>query len=287
MKIFLQSGRGGLVVAMLGSLLLVAAPVRAAMVTSNVAVSALEPDFLDSFSVHNSPSGPVSSFLNVEGIPNYPGFHATGTSVAGFGSLGVSAQLLTPNYAPAGFDSGTLIRSQATFGDQLTIPGSGTGFVEFQFNLSGSAANSHSDVLRSFMNFVVSVAGNSRIALSSGALGFYPTGTFSTGLVPITFGVPFSFDGYLDGSVDGMTADLYEGSVVSGIFYGNTAALVGMQAYDANQLPLGSFAVTSDSGINYAALVPLPAMTLPFGLALLGALIGGRRALRAPTASGY
>jgi len=169
--------------------MLAVATANAAGVTSSVVVNSLEPDFLDRFSIHNAPSGAVSSFLDFDDIPNYGDFHATGTAAAGFRTLGGSAQVLTPFYTPAAFDSSTLIQTQSTFSDSLTLGGSGTGFVRFAFHLSGNAANSHPDILRSYVTFIFNAAGDRRLGLFSGSLGFYPTGTFMTSLIPVTFGL--------------------------------------------------------------------------------------------------
>jgi hypothetical protein len=233
---------------------------HASNVLASVVVSSLEPDFLDEFSVHQSPTGSVSSYLNVEGIPNYPGFHATGTASAAFLSLGASSQVLLTSYYPAAYDNTTLTSSTAVVDDMATIAGSGPGFVQFDFNLSGSEAASHRNFMRGDVYFRMTAGtdpGNTGITVTSTPSSL-PVGSFQTPLMPIIFGQPFPLSSTLMTSINKVSPENHDGAMTAGIYYGNTVSITGVHVYDANSIELTSFTIVSDSGTNYAVPPPLP-----------------------------
>jgi hypothetical protein len=232
---------------------------HASNVLASVVVSSLEPDFLDEFSIHQSPTGSVSSFLDVQGIPNYPGFHATGTAATAFLSLGASSQVLLASYYPAAYDSTTLTSSTAAMDDMATIPGSGPGFVQFDFNLSGSEAASHRNFMRGDVYFRMTAGtnpGNTGLTVTSTPSSL-PLGNFQTPLMPIIFGQAFPLYATLITSINTVSPMNHDGAMTAGIFYGNTVSFTGMHVYDANSDPVSSFSIASDSGTNYAAPPPL------------------------------
>lgn len=246
---------------------------HASEVISGVSVSSLEPDFLDRSSFHTAASGFVSSFLDVDDIPNYPGFHATGTASAAFRSYGVSAQVLTPVFFPAAFDSSRLIQAQSASTDVVTLPGSGAGFLKFRFHVSGSAANSHPDVLRSGMFFYFNVNGQRLLDMFSDVLGFYPSGDFETAFAPVTFGQEVLLSGGMEAYVASRGVQHDSGAIVSGIYYGNTVEMISVQVFDADKNLLPGLTILSESGTDYLAS-PVPAPDCAGVLALMLVTLG-------------
>jgi hypothetical protein len=253
-------------------LLLLSSASQAALMQADVGISCFTPNFLDEFRHAEGTIGIQSVLLDrVERA-----YHGTGTaSASGFVALGTSTLVLLESYTPLSYDSTQLMQSTAQVDDMVTVAGSGPGFVQYTFNLSGSASNSHPDLIRSGMFFNAFIAGDSRITLNSFSLGFYPTGDFVTALIPITFGTPFQHLLFLQTSVEAVGSATDQVSIISGIFYGDTVKLTALAVFDQNGDPIAAPVITSDSGTAYP--VPEPATMSLLAVGLGGLLFRRKR----------
>jgi hypothetical protein len=251
---------------------------QAALVTADVGIAALEPDFLDDFSHHESAVGPVSSFLEKQeyfrGGLGLFAYHGIGTASASYLSLGASSRVILNDYTSLEYDSTQLIQSVAQLNDDITVPGSGPGFFELKFHLSGNGGSSNPSLILGGVFFNANINFLGGVTLNSFSLGFLPQGDVTTGLIPITLGVPFHITAQLQTTVQSLGPGSDPGPIDAGIFYGNTAALTGVQAYDSDRNPLESFTVLSDSGTDYLniPMVPEPAAAFLLAPAAVAAL---------------
>lgn len=265
-------------------LLLVSGASHAALMTADVAISCFEPDSLDESRYAEGTIGTQSVLLDrLEGA-FYTGttlhyrYHGTGTAAAsGFVAVGTSTQVILEDYSPLSYDSSTLMGSTAQVDDMVTVAGSGPGFIQYTFNLSGMAANSNPSLIRSGLFFNAFIAGDSQITLNSFSLGYYPTGDFVTAMIPITFGTPFRYFLQLQTFVQAVASDTDPGPIISGIFYGDTARLTALAVFDQNGNPIAAPVITSDSGTTYNVPEPASALVLLAGTGLLALVRRGSK----------
>jgi len=244
-------------------------PAQAALRVANVTTSpALIPSYINESSYHESTTGTASSILDKEAYAYYTagqvlhfGYHGIGTASADFLKLGASSHVILNNYSSLQYGSNTLLLSQAQVADDITVPGSGPGFFQLHFHLSGSASTSNANVIEGGVLFSSSIDSQAGLSVNSFALGFLPTGDLQTDLVPITFGVPFHIDAFLQTSVVTGSSAEDVGPIDAGIFFGNTAAITGVDVFDADRIRLTSFTILSDSGTDYVHIVPEPGTT--------------------------
>lgn len=254
------------VVALIAAEMCVIVPAQAAFLVANVTTSpALMPSFINESSYHTGTTGTASSILDVQAYPFYPGgvgpifgYHGIGTASADFLKLGASSRVILNNFSPSSYASNTLILSQAQADDDITVPGSGPGFFQLLFHLSGSAASSNASLMQGGVFFTSSIGSQTGVNVNSFSLGFLPTGDLQSSLVPITLGVPFHIRGFLQTSMVVVGSGDDVGPIDAGIFFGNTAAITGVNVFDANGTQLTSFTILSDSGTDYAHIVAEP-----------------------------
>ncbi len=250
----------------------VVAPAHASNLSVYAGVSALQPGFLNAFDAQSDAIGPVTAtlhkqeyFLGVFQDFAYDGF---GVASANYTALGASSRLRLTDYTPLRFGGSQLFQSGAQFDDDITVAGSGPGFFEMTFNLSGSAARSDPGPVGGGVFFNANINFIGGVTLNSFPSGALPQGVVTTGLIPITLGVPFHVVAQLVTSIVTLESSpaFNGGSFTAQIDYLNTAAITGVQAYDAQRNPLPSFTTDSVSGTNYAAISSVP---LPGGVWLL------------------
>ena len=254
-------------------------------VGADVGVSALTPNFLDGFDSQHDNVGPVTATLHKQeyfsGVFQKFAYDGLGVARADFTSLGTSSRVKLIDYTPLRFDSSQLLQSVAQFDDDITVPGSGAGFFEMTFSLSGSESISGPSPIAGGVFFNANINFLGGVTLNSFPLRILPQGIVTTGLVPVTLGVPFHVVAFLQTTIETVSADpaLLGGTYTAEIDYLHTAALTGVQAYDQDRNPLSSFTTLSGSGTNYAAIssVPLPAV-LWLVMASMAGLLRCRRA---------
>ena len=224
-----------------------------AVVTANVHVSALIPNLLDRTDEHIAASGSVSAALDVEAYYQNPNFnyHGTGTASATQLTLGSSSQVILNNYTFEAYDDSRLIVAIAQLDDDITIAGSGPGYFEMSFHLSGNGADSDPLIVQAGVIFSGGIAALGGFNLNSFSLGYMPLGDISTGPVLIEFGVPFHIIAQVYTTVEVFGAGPDVGPIISGVYYGNTAAMTGVQVFDAEGIAMDSFSILSASGTDY------------------------------------
>jgi hypothetical protein len=278
------------VLVLLAAELFASVPAEAGVLQADVnTANALIPNFINESSHHTGTTGTAASSLDklayarFHGNVLFFGYHGTGTASASFPSLGASSEVILNDFSNLEYNSSTILASAAQADDDITVPGSGPGFFQLLFHLSGSGFST-SSLIEGGVFFSAS-AGSGGVSVNSFALGFLPTGDLQTPLAPITFGVPFHIRTFLETSIEIVGAGTDPGPIDAGIFYGHTAAITGVNVFDANGAPLRSFTILSDSGTDYAhpqsgSAVPEPSSIILWGIAALCLTIGSLRRRR-------
>jgi hypothetical protein len=224
--------------------------------------NALVPSFINESSYHTGTTSTAASGLDVEAYAAYPGgvltfgYHGDGRASADFLKLGAASHLILNNYDNLEYNSNSLFMSTAQSDDDLTVPGSGTGFFQLFFHLSGAGGSTNVGLIGGGVFFAATITtpegGLGDVRRISFDVLHLPTGDLQTPLVPITFGVPFHIRDILQTSIVTTGGGEDVGPIDAGIFYGHTAAMTGVKVFDASGAELSSFTILSDSGTDYA-----------------------------------
>lgn len=252
---------------------------------AGVAYTAFENQFLRDSRAASGTVGTSSAFLDHRVLYHGPagsevyGFHGTGGGSASYGLVGSSVQVILNDYSDDQYTGTTIASSVAASTDIVKVDNAPpTGTLRFTVDLHGSVAGSNYTAIKPNMIFSMSssdgVTSKSLLNLQSASLKFYPAGTFVTAEVPFVLGVPFNLSMQINTWID-VTQRPYTdpGPIVSGLYYQNTAAVKGVEVFDAsgNLVP---GAVVSGEGGN---LYPVPEPAGPGLLGVAAVLLRKRR----------